>query len=42
LPIQENEIEYVEDDGIEEDMEDMEDFQDICNDKHGNHFSSFY
>ncbi|KAM0909816.1 hypothetical protein ACQ4PT_014545 [Festuca glaucescens] len=26
----ENEIEYVEGDGIEEDMEDMEDFQDLC------------
>ncbi|CAM0957735.1 unnamed protein product [Alopecurus aequalis] len=27
----ENEIEYVEGDGIEEDMEDMEDFHDLCN-----------
>ncbi|XP_051212573.1 uncharacterized protein [Lolium perenne] len=31
----ENEIEYVEGDGIEEDMEDMVDFQDLCSDKYG-------
>jgi hypothetical protein len=38
LPFQENEIEYVEGDGIEEDMEDMVDFQDLCSDKYGNDF----